>query len=96
VNPERWLVVTVGLDSQNHRDLAAAELIALGGSSVVEQQGSITTYLPPPGDPSALLSAARERIAAAPPPAPTCGSAGSGRTTRTGRASGRTASARAR
>jgi ribosomal protein L11 methyltransferase len=67
VNPERWLVVTVGLDSGELRDVAAAELIALGGSAVVERQGAITTYLPPPGDPSALLAAARERLAAALP-----------------------------
>jgi ribosomal protein L11 methyltransferase len=68
VNPERWLVVTVGLEAGGLRDLAAAELIALGGSAVVEQQGSITTYLPPPGDPSALIAAARERLTAALPP----------------------------
>ena len=68
MNPERWLVVTVGLESAELRDVAAAELIALGGSAVVEQQGAITTYLPPPGDPSALLGAARERLAAALPP----------------------------
>ena len=67
MNPERWLVVTVGLDSGELRDVAAAELIALGGSAVVEQAGAITTYLPPPGDPSALLGAARERLSAALP-----------------------------
>jgi ribosomal protein L11 methyltransferase len=68
LNPERWLVVTVDLESRDLRDIAAAELIGLGGSSVVEQPGSITTYLPPPGDPTALIAAARERIAAALPP----------------------------
>jgi ribosomal protein L11 methyltransferase len=67
LNPERWLVVTVDLESRDLRDVAAAELIALGGSSVVEQQSSVTTYLPPPIDPSALISCARERLAAALP-----------------------------
>jgi ribosomal protein L11 methyltransferase len=67
LNPERWLVVTAELESHDLRDVAAAELIALGGSSVVEQEGSVTTYLPPPGDPSAVMSAARERLTAALP-----------------------------
>lgn len=67
MNPERWLVVTVDLDSRDLRDLAAAELIALGGTSVVEQPGSVSTYLPPSGDPSALMGAARERLASALP-----------------------------
>ncbi|MBW3630489.1 MAG: 50S ribosomal protein L11 methyltransferase [Gemmatimonadetes bacterium] len=68
MNPERWLVVTVDLDSRDLLDLAAAELIALGGSSVVEQPGSVSTYLPPTGDPSTLMGAARERLASALPP----------------------------
>lgn len=67
MNPDRWLVLTVGLDSPELGDLVAEELIALGGSSVVEHAGLLTTYLPAPLDPKAVTERAREALAAALP-----------------------------
>lgn len=61
------MVVTVGLDEPELRDLVAEELIGLGGSSVVEQAGLLTTYLAAPVDPMALVEAARARISNALP-----------------------------
>ena len=63
MNPERWLVLTVRMDSPDLRDLAAAELIGLGGSSVVEEGSSISTYLPSPVDPASVIAAVRKRLA---------------------------------
>jgi len=44
--PERWLVITARVPSEELRDAVAEGLVALGGSAVEERNGELITYLP--------------------------------------------------
>jgi ribosomal protein L11 methyltransferase len=65
--PERWLVLSAGMPSEDPlRGLLAEALLELGGSSILEEPGQLTTYLTPPPRLEPFLDAAqtllRERI----------------------------------
>lgn len=60
--PERWLVLTVRVPSDEFLDDLTEGLIALGGSAVQEDGDLLTTYLPPPEDAEAFVRTAAERL----------------------------------
>ncbi|MEJ2216609.1 MAG: 50S ribosomal protein L11 methyltransferase [Gemmatimonadota bacterium] len=60
--PERWLVLTVRVPSDEFLDDLTEGLIALGGSAVQEDDDLLTTYLPPPADVEPFVRRAAERL----------------------------------
>lgn len=60
---DRWLVLSVHSDRSELLELAAAELIELGGTSVVEEPGSVSSYLSA-GGADALAAELRGRLPA--------------------------------
>lgn len=62
MTPERWLVLTVRVPSDELRDELAEGLVALGGSAVEEDVDLLTTYVPEPADPAAFVAAAADRL----------------------------------
>lgn len=54
--PERWLVLTLRVPSDDVHDDLTEGLIALGGAAVIEEDDDLlTTYLKPPDDPDTFL-----------------------------------------
>lgn len=49
-NPERWLVLSARVPSDELHELLGEGLLAMGGLSVLEEGEWLTTYLPPPDD----------------------------------------------
>lgn len=63
--PERWLVLTVRVPSEESYDDLTEGLITLGGAAVVEEdEDSLTTYVAAPANPERFILDARERLAA--------------------------------
>ncbi len=60
--PERWLVLTVRVPSDEFLDDLTEGLIALGGSAVQEEDGLLTTYLLPPDDVEPFVQGAADRL----------------------------------
>ncbi|HKJ92179.1 MAG TPA: 50S ribosomal protein L11 methyltransferase [Longimicrobiales bacterium] len=60
--PERWLVLTVRVPSDEFLDDLTEGLIALGGSAVQEDDDLLTTYVPPPADADAFVKAAADAL----------------------------------
>lgn len=67
MNPEKWLVLTVGIPSDTGAEDLSEVLIALGGAAVQEDGGRLTTYLFPPPDPEAFVEEAERLLSAAAP-----------------------------
>ncbi|MDP9349302.1 MAG: 50S ribosomal protein L11 methyltransferase [Gemmatimonadota bacterium] len=63
INPDRWLVLTARVPSEEARPLLAEGLLALGGAAVQEEGDVLVTYLLPPDDPEAFLAEARGHFA---------------------------------
>lgn len=63
--PDRWLVFTVRVPSEELADELTEGLFALGGTAVEEDGDLLTTYFPAPPDADAFLTAAADRLAAA-------------------------------
>lgn len=61
--PERWMVLTVRVPSEELADELTEGLVALGGSAVEEEMDLLTTYIPEPPDPDAFLREAATRLA---------------------------------
>ena len=64
MSPDRWLVLTVRVPSDELHDELAEGLFALGGAAVEENVDLLTTYLPEPEDPMALLERAVNELEA--------------------------------
>jgi ribosomal protein L11 methyltransferase len=62
--PDRWLVLTVRVPSDELTGELAEGLVALGGGAVEENGDSLTTYLAPPPDPDAFVAEAADRLRA--------------------------------
>lgn len=61
--PERWLVLTLRVPSDDVHDDLTEGLIALGGAAVIEEDDHLlTTYLKPPDDPDAYLKEVADRF----------------------------------
>jgi ribosomal protein L11 methyltransferase len=60
--PDRWLVLTVRVPSEELTEELAEGLVALGGSAVQEEGDRLTTYFPPPADALAFRDDAAARI----------------------------------
>lgn len=65
--PERWLVLTVRVPTEEAGAALAEGLIALGGTAVEEEHDRLTTYLPAPDDAERFVAEARERLQALAP-----------------------------
>ena len=63
ITPERWLVLSARVPSDDRRPLVAEGFLALGGAAVQEEGDTLTTYLLPPDDPEAFVAEARARLA---------------------------------
>jgi ribosomal protein L11 methyltransferase len=64
VSPDRWLVLTVRVPSEELGQELAEGLVALGGAAVEQDVDLLTTYIPEPDDPETFLVGAADRIAA--------------------------------
>lgn len=64
MSPDRWLVLTVRVPSDELRDELAEGLVALGGSAVEEEGRELTTYIPEPTDPEEFVAGAARRLSA--------------------------------
>jgi ribosomal protein L11 methyltransferase len=62
--PDRWLVLSVRVPSEELTEELAEGLVALGGSAVQEDAGRLSTYLDPPDDPTGFVAAAGARLRA--------------------------------
>lgn len=60
--PDRWLVLTVRVPSEELMEELAEGLIALGGSAVEEDVDLLTTYVPEPAEPERFLRTAADRL----------------------------------
>jgi ribosomal protein L11 methyltransferase len=60
--PDRWLVLTVRVPSDELTGELAEGLVALGGGAVQEEGDRLTTYLPPPPDPDAFVRMAADGL----------------------------------
>lgn len=60
----RWLVLTVGVPSDELSGELAEGLLALGGTAVQEDGDRLTTFVPEPADPDALLRGAADALGA--------------------------------
>ncbi len=60
--PDRWLVLSVRVPSDESTGELAEGLFALGGSAVHEDDDWLRTHLDPPADPKAFVAAAAERL----------------------------------
>lgn len=63
ITPERWLVLSARVPSDDRRPLVSEGFLALGGAAVQEEGDTLTTYLLPPDDPEAFVGDARARLA---------------------------------
>lgn len=64
MTPERWLVLTVRVPSEELTEELAEGLVALGGTAVEEHIDLLTTYVPEPAEPEAFLRSAADRLSA--------------------------------
>jgi ribosomal protein L11 methyltransferase len=62
--PDRWLVLSVRVPSDELTGELAEGLVALGGGAVQEDGDRLITYLDPPSDPMAFVAAAGDRLRA--------------------------------
>lgn len=60
--PEKWLVLTVRVPSDDLASEVAEGLVALGGAAVEQSGDRLTTYILPPEDPEAFVRGARELL----------------------------------
>jgi ribosomal protein L11 methyltransferase len=60
--PDRWLVLTVRVPSEELVGALAEGLVALGGGAVQEDGDLLTTYVPPPADPESFVRMAGEGL----------------------------------
>jgi ribosomal protein L11 methyltransferase len=60
--PDRWLVLTVRVPSEELTGELAEGLVALGGGAVQEEGDLLTTFIPPPADPDAFVGMARDGL----------------------------------
>ena len=63
MTPDRWLVLTVRVPSEELLDELAEGLVALGGAAVEEDVDLLTTYVPAPAEPEPFVAAAADRLA---------------------------------
>jgi ribosomal protein L11 methyltransferase len=62
--PDRWLVLSVHVPSEELTEELAEGLVALGGSAVQQHDDRLTTYLDPPSDAASFVAAAGARLRA--------------------------------
>lgn len=62
MSPDRWLVLTVRVPSEELGEELAEGLIALGGTAVEQEVDLLTSYFPEPDDPEAFLRDAADRL----------------------------------
>ncbi len=62
MSPDRWLVLTVRVPSEELGQELAEGLVALGGAAVEQDVDLLTTYIPEPEDPDTFLRAAADRL----------------------------------
>ena len=60
--PDRWMVLTVRVPSEELAQELTEGLFSLGGSAVEESADLLTTYVAEPEDPDAFLRAAADRL----------------------------------
>lgn len=60
--PDRWLVLTVRVPSEELATELSEGLVALGGSSVLEDGDRLVSYLAPPADVGTFLADAGDRL----------------------------------
>jgi ribosomal protein L11 methyltransferase len=60
--PDRWLVLSVRVPSDELTEELAEGLVALGGSAVQQDGDQLTTYLTPPAEADAFVAEAAERL----------------------------------
>lgn len=70
MTPDRWMVLTVRVPSEELTHDLTEGLFALGGTAVEEQADLLTTYIAEPPDPEGFIRTAHDRLASAAGSAP--------------------------